>query len=148
MVRREPRELTDTDPPLPSSLCPAMSPSPVSSPPPPSTSLLSLPPFSSVSPARLTALYADFAPQKASNPPGFAANLVWWRSVLELASERAILPGSDSAGGALVLDVGDALVEGLRREGGGRAVGLGCVVVSPLSSSSASSFLSSPSRWP
>ncbi|KAL7412628.1 hypothetical protein BDY24DRAFT_341439 [Mrakia frigida] len=109
-------------------------------------SILTLPQFSSVSPARLIVLYSDFGPQKGSNPPGFQANLVWWKSVLEAASEKAYFPSTEGAGGAIVIDVGDALVEALRQEGGGRAIGLGSVVNEMVSDQSLlplSSFLSS-----
>lgn len=50
--------------------------------------------------------------------------------MLEAASEKAYFPSTEGAGGAIVIDVGDALVEALRQEGGGRAIGLGSVVVS------------------
>ena len=119
----------------------------MSSPAPSTTthSILTLPQFSSVSPARLIVLYSDFGPQKGSNPPGFQANLVWWKSVLEAASEKAYFPSTEGAGGAIVIDVGDALGEALRQEGGGRAIGLGSVVVSSPSPPSLAFARSLPS---
>lgn len=111
-------------------------------------SLLSLPPFATLSPARQRALYSDFAPQRTTNPPGFKANVAWWSTLLLLASERGLdlgpadaqddlvagLGESAGRGSGLVLDVGEKLVEQLRVSGGGRPLALGTVVVRPCAS--------------
>jgi hypothetical protein len=111
-------------------------------------SLLSLPPFATLSPARQRALYSDFAPQRTTNPPGFKANVAWWSALLLLASERGLdlgpaadaqdglAAGGESAGkgSGLVLDVGEELVEQLRVPGGGRPLALGTVIVRPIDS--------------
>lgn len=101
-------------------------------------SLLSLPPFANLSPARQKAIYSDFSEQRTTNPPGFKANVAWWSSLLLLASDRGALPSTSTddpvkAGGGLVLDVGEDLLESLRVPGGGRPLALGTVIVSSTS---------------
>ncbi|CDZ96763.1 Uncharacterized conserved protein [Phaffia rhodozyma] len=110
--------------------------------------IITLPAYNTVSKARLSSLYADFSSQKQSNPHGFSANLSWWKSVLEGASEQGLLPSDTGSGPqALLLTVGEDLLDALKLEDGKRPSGLGCVVAELVTSQTVyplNTFLSSP----
>lgn len=86
-----------------------------------------LTPFNQTSSQRLASLYADFSTNRHANPIGFTANIAWWTAVLEQASVHALLPPQSNA---LILSVGDQLLDALKLPDGKRPSGMGYVVVS------------------
>ncbi|KAG8806326.1 hypothetical protein FRC17_005079 [Serendipita sp. 399] len=85
--------------------------------------LSSLPEFTST--PRIQSLYSDLGRQKLSNPSGYAANLSWWRSVLQELVSRRLQPNKSHA---LVLHVDQDLSDALRWDKVGRPAGLSAVV--------------------
>jgi charged multivesicular body protein 7 len=123
----------------------------MSSPTPSSSSLTlsALLTYSSTSNSRLQSLYSDISRQKHSNPTSYHSNVEWWQRTLEalvtkgwLAQSTISARSSTGAGKGelleretdkLILSAGRGLVESLRYDGVGRPLGLGAVIVSPVS---------------
>jgi len=93
---------------------------------------MSLPPFLQATPppiappsqARLRALYASTSAQKESNPTGYQANVTWWTGIIE-----ECLRTGWTGDHRLLLRVDEHLLERFENAEGGRAKGLGGVVV-------------------
>jgi charged multivesicular body protein 7 len=78
--------------------------------------------------ARLPALYADFGPQRHSNPDGYAANVRAWREAIEHAARQGSLRRNDDSH-ALVICVDSQLLADLEHRCYGQPLALDAVVL-------------------
>ena len=87
--------------------------------------------------ARLPSLYSDFAPQRSSNPDGFAANVAAWQEGLVMATRAGALSvDGESTVDTLSLKTGEALLQALETKEWGRPLALGSVIVGTHASES------------
>ncbi|KAG5647289.1 hypothetical protein DXG03_000826 [Asterophora parasitica] len=93
------------------------------------TPILSLPPYTTPSTARLHALYSDISRQKHSNPTSYSSNIEWWRQTLELLVSSGQQQQNPSPDTRLVLHAGARLMDRVRVDGVGKPLALGAVVV-------------------
>jgi charged multivesicular body protein 7 len=86
---------------------------------------------------RLAYLYSDFT--RGDNTAGARANVEWWKATLSHILARGLQAGGSGGEGESVIHITDklvlhadqALLERLRREGVGRPMAIGYVLVSP-----------------
>ena len=92
--------------------------------------MLSLPPYSTTSTARLQALYSDFSRQKQSNPTSYQSNIEWWRKGLEIIVSSGLQTAEEtSKSDRLVLHAGRELLELVKLPKVGKPLALGAVIV-------------------
>ncbi|KAF9520485.1 hypothetical protein BS47DRAFT_1387120 [Hydnum rufescens UP504] len=84
--------------------------------------LATIPEFTKTS--RLQSLYSDISRQKVSNPTGYQANVLWWKTLLQDIVKRGLQSTSDH----FVLHVDSDLIESLRWGKVGRPLSMPSVV--------------------
>lgn len=75
--------------------------------------------------ARVQSLCSDIAPQKATNPAAYSANVSWWRRTLSNLLESGSQPSSNH----LALELDDSVFESITRSAGRRPLAIASVVV-------------------